>query len=224
MPKYLFISLCVILFMIISYQSFSQEDKYTEDFIYNNKLYKTGSWWITGNAGLGYFTKMKVRQKNFAVGITGRYQKHYLSFGYHFSGNNSIIRKSGQRLNDIYLGYGLRHETLKHNVYVFAGPSYAFGYVFDHFYFPKRSKGLIHKTSIDSPNPFNDSELVAKKPINYYKGFRTIGFYGKLEYVQKIFYDIGIGAAVYTSVNKYYQVVGLQVTVYFSTAFIAEIK
>ena len=222
MPKYLFIPAFLILFVNISFQVYSQDDEYTEDFIYNNKLYKTGSWWLSVSTGVGYFNKMTVQQKNFDVGLTGRFQKYYITTGYHFSGDNSIIKKSGQRLNDIYLAYGLRHETLKHNVHIFAGPSYAFGYVYDHYYLSNiRSKGITESVSLDD-SPFLNTKLTANT-INYYKGFRTIGFYGKVQYIQKIFYDIGIGASVYASVNKYYQVVGVQVSLYFSTAFIADI-
>ena len=223
MPKSLFISLIFVLFIIGSFKALSQNEKYTEDFIYKDKLYKTGSWWISGSTGLGYFGKRNIQQKNFAVGITGRYKQHYLTVGYHFSGDNSIIRRSGQRLNDIYFGYGLRHETLKHNVHVYAGPGYAFGYVYDHFFISNsRSRGMANIITSESLNSFAGTKFSANT-INYYKGFRTIGLYAKVEYIQKIFYDIGIGAAAYASVNKYYQVVGVQVSVYFSTAFIADI-
>lgn len=223
MQKTLLFFISIFFFLVISYQSYSQKEKYTEDFIYNNKLYTTGSWWLSTGFGRGYFPSQSLLQKSFDVDITGRYKKHYFNIGYHYSGNNSILERSGQRLNDLHLGYTLRHETLKHNFSVYGGPSYTFGYVFDHYVLlDNRNKNLIEKVPIDEYNSL-DNMHVSASLRKYYRGFRTIGFYGKVQYIQKIFYDIGIGASLFVSANKYYQVVGVQASVYFSTAFIADL-
>ena len=223
MQRLLLFLLNIFFFLVVSNQSYSQKEKYAEDFIHNNKLYTTGSWWLSVGAGRGYFPTPSLLQKSFDVDITGRIKQHYFNIGYHYTGNNSILEKSGQRLNDIHLGYTLRHETLKHNFSVYGGPSYAFGYVFDHFVLLNaRSKNLIESVLIDEHNNL-DNMHVSASMRKYYKGFRTIGFYGKVQYIHKIFYDIGIGASLYVSANKYYQVVGIQASLYFSTAFIADL-
>ena len=192
MDKISWIFLLVFLIIQPLGDLFAQDEEYSVDFIYKDKLYKTGSWWMTAGHGYGYFRKLDRSQQNFNVDLTGRFRKNYFTLGYHYSGDESILYSSGERLNDIYFGYGIRKEDLKKNFYFYAGPSYAFGYV-------------------------------SVPESGYAKGFRTIGLYGELQYTQKIFYDIGLGVSVFGSTNMEYQVVGAQLHIYFSTAFIDDI-
>lgn len=58
----------------------------------------------------------------------------------------------------------------------------------------------------------------SKRDDGYYYGFEKMGFVGRLSYTYKIFYDVGIGASVYASYDKYYSVQGINFHIYFSNA------
>ncbi len=49
-----------------------------------------------------------------------------------------------------------------------------------------------------------------------------LGAHTELQFTFKYFYDMGIGTSLYGSFNKRYQVVGVQLHLYFSNAFIME--
>jgi hypothetical protein len=53
-----------------------------------------------------------------------------------------------------------------------------------------------------------------------YHSFRNIGFHAEAQATYKIAYDIGVGLSVYTSLNRDYSVVGAEVHLFFSTAYI----
>jgi hypothetical protein len=53
-----------------------------------------------------------------------------------------------------------------------------------------------------------------------YHSFHTPGFHAEAQATYKIAYDIGVGLSVYGSINSQYSVVGAQVHLFFSTAFI----
>ena len=51
---------------------------------------------------------------------------------------------------------------------------------------------------------------------NSYKG---IGAYAEVQYIQKVYYDIGVGSSVFVNYNRYYPIVGIRLDFYFSNAF-----
>ncbi len=198
-----FLVMFFMLITILPLCSTAQDNEDFPEFIHRNKLYKTGSSWITIGGGSGYFPLFKIQQKNFCVDVNGRWKKHYFTLGFHYDGNEFITVRSGQRYFEFHGGYGWRSENLNRNLYAYIGPGYAFGYVFN------REIQLITA----------DTTLISAR----YLSFNTPNIYGEIQYTQKIFYDIGIGLALYGSANKHYQTVGIRLFVYFSTAFIDDI-
>jgi hypothetical protein len=97
----------------------------------------------------------------------------------------------------MYLAAGWRRETQKSNLAVFGGVSRAYGANFHH------------------------ADSLGR---NYYRGFTAPGFYASVDYTFKIFYDLGLGVSLFESVNRSYNVTGIQLHVYFSGAFKGEIK
>ncbi|MEA3443917.1 MAG: hypothetical protein U9R19_04240 [Bacteroidota bacterium] len=192
----------ILILLGISFSGVAQEEN-LPDFIYQNKLYKTGSSWFTIGSGIGYFPAFDKQQKNFSVDLNSRWKKHYFALGFHYDGDEFITVRSGQRCFEFHAGYGLRSENLKRNLYAYIGPSYALGYVFDH------SESLITANAV----------YETKK----YRAFNVPGIYGEARYVQKIFYDIGVGMGLYASANKYYQIIGIRLFLYFSTAYITKV-
>lgn len=180
----------------------SQEEDFPE-FIHKDKLYKTGSSWFTIGSGLGYFPGFDRKQRNFMVDLNSRIKKHYFTLGFHYDGDNFITLKSGQRFFEFHGGYGWRSENLNRNLYVYAGPGYALGHVFHH-----SQRTILPDVEYET---------------TYYKSFTGLSLYGEVQYAQKIFYDIGVGTALYASVNKNYQTVGIRLFLYFSTAYIDDI-
>ncbi|MES2837359.1 MAG: hypothetical protein V4667_07545 [Bacteroidota bacterium] len=54
--------------------------------------------------------------------------------------------------------------------------------------------------------------------VNDSTGFTYFGLYTELQYTKKIFYDIGVGATLFGTYNKAFQMVGLRLEFYFSNA------
>lgn len=49
--------------------------------------------------------------------------------------------------------------------------------------------------------------------------YRGIGAYAEIQYIQKIYYDVGIGTSVFINYNRSYPIVGIRLDLYFSNAF-----
>jgi hypothetical protein len=119
-----------------------------------------------------------------------------LQVGYHSSSDKKIWWRSDLKLNDLYMGIGKRWESTRYNFSVFGGPSYAYGsYIYN----------------------IPDSTPAGK---NYPYRFKTLGFHAEAQATYKISYDLGLGLSLYTSLNQYYSVVGAQIHLFFSTAFV----
>ncbi len=168
-----------------------------EEFVYDNKIYKPNSSWLSLGVGNSYDFNQKQFEQSINFDVHIRIKKMFFSTGYHTSSDAFFYSGSVQQvhsiqaLNDMHLCAGLRKEKFKSNISVFAGPSYVYGTTYD----------------------FTDS-----LNVDWYRNFKNPGFYVSVQYTYKIFYDLGIGASLYSSINKYYSVVGLQLHLYFSNA------
>lgn len=49
--------------------------------------------------------------------------------------------------------------------------------------------------------------------------YKGIGAYAEIQYIQKIYYDIGIGSSVFINYNRFFPVLGIRLDIYFSNAF-----
>ncbi len=49
--------------------------------------------------------------------------------------------------------------------------------------------------------------------------YKGIGAYAEVQYIQKIYYDIGIGSSVFINYNRYFPILGIRIDFYFSNAF-----
>jgi len=196
------ITSCKILFFVsilsiyFSFISHAQENKY-EEIIIKNKIYKPGSGWLKFGEGFGYNTSLKSNEINTVISFSFRIKNNYFQIGYHVSSDKFLSQKTFQKLNNLYVATGLRKESDKYNISLFAGPAYSYGGYY-----------------------FNTDSLGNKR----YKGFTEIGFLAIADYTFKIFYDLGFGLSLYDSINKNYNVVGIQAHFYFSGAFRGEIK
>lgn len=177
------------------------------DFIYRGRHYIPHSPWWTVGFGYGYNIGEEAWEPNFLLDVHFRVQdKHYLGTGFMTSrsqfldknGSNIFIPQSFVKssVNNFHVLYGWRGEKLHKNFGFFVGPAFNWG--FDYVY--------------------SDSTG------DYHQGYFEPGLYASLQYTQKVYYDLGIGATLWASLNKSYQVVGLTVHFYFSTAFKRELK
>lgn len=187
-----------ILFIILIFSNFvkGQDEKY-EEFIIRDRIYKPGCGWFKIATGSGYNWQLDTYESSSNICYSFRVKDSYLQMGYHVSSNRFFTYRSVQKLNDLYIAYGWRKESVKSNISVFAGPSYAYG----GYYYNTDSLG-----------------------IKWIKGFSEIGLFASAEYTFKIFYDLGLGFSLCGSYNKYYKVIALQVHFYFSGAFKGEIN
>lgn len=183
----------IFLFFNMTWLSFSQES--FEEFIIGNKIYKNGSNWFKTAQGIGYHFWLKQFEYNTTFAYNIRIKKIYMQFGYHVSSDVFLTKPTLQRLNDIYLTLGLRKEKRYFNIASFGGISYAYGGTLDH------------------------TEWKDGKMTKWYKGFSQPGLFGTVDISFKPLYDVGIGVSLYGSINKYYNVAGIQLHLYLSGAY-----
>lgn len=162
-------------------------------FIYKGKIYKENSPYLTLGYGLGKNFAQDTLEQNLMISYHHFVKGFGLSLGYHTSKTNKAWWREYQTLVDYYFSVGKRWEGINYNISVFAGPSYATG-------------GYVE---------FN--ETIGK---NRYYPIRTVGGVAELQLTYRFTYDIGIGLSAYTSMNKYIQVAGAQVHLFFSTAYV----
>ena len=165
---------------------------------YGDNIYRKGSNWFNIGLGKGYHIETENDNQNVSLAGYFRYRAVFFNAGWHFSTPKIItfnpmkIVRSIEYLNDFHAGAGLRFEDRWYHFGFFIGPSFATTCV---------------PTELD----------IKKSTINH-----QLGAHVELQLIYKYFYDMGIGASLYGSFNKRYQVVGVQLTFYFSNAFITK--
>ena len=174
----------------------AQDDKY-EEFIIGDKIYKPGCGWFKIASGGSYNLGLETYESSTNLSYSFRIKDSYFQLGYHASSNTFFTIRSYQKLNDLYISYGLRKESKKYNISAFTGPSFSYG----GYYF--------------------DTDSLGRKR---YKGFTQLGLVINAEYTRKIFYDLGLGLSAFASFNGSYKVIGIQAHVYFSGAFRGKIN
>lgn len=162
-------------------------------FIYKGKIYRQNSPYLTMGYGAGRNFGKETLEQNMTLSYHHFIKGIGLGLGYHSSSDEKIWWRSYQKVNDLHLMLGKRWEGVRHNIAIFAGPSYAYGsYV-------------------------GWSDLYEENRAFY---FRTVGMVAEAQYTYRIFYDLGLGLSAYTSLNKFTRVAGAQIHLFFSTAFV----
>ena len=162
-------------------------------FILNDRIYRSNAPYFTLGYGAGYNIGKDTLEQNLNISFHYFFKDFGLFAGYHTSSDIKIWWRSYQKLNDLYLGIGKRWESTRFNVSIFGGPSLAYGsYI-------KWDPG---------------------KERDFAYGFTTAGLMLEGQITYRILYDVGIGLTVYSSLNRYYQVAGAQLHLFFSTAFV----
>lgn len=165
---------------------------------YGENIYRKGSNWFNFGFGPSYHIETGDVNQSIALTYYHRYKGVFFNAGWHFTSPQFIsfkplgIVRSMQLLNDIHAGAGLRFEDRWYHFGFFIGPSFATTWLPDEL----------------KPN---------KSDIRH-----QLGAHVELQLIFKYLYDLGIGVSAYGSFNKRYQVAGLQLTFYFSNAFVAK--
>lgn len=209
LKKYFFL-LCLLILIGINY-SFSQQinpranganksankwDRRFGEVKYNDKVYLQGSNWFSFGLGPGLHIGPNTKNQSFAMAYHHRFRPIYFNIGWHYTTPELIgfkpirILHQMEFLNDIHSGVGLRTEGRWHHISFFIGPSWALS--------------LIPNSESENASTFHNA----------------LGAYVEVEIMFKYFYDMGFGVNLFGSFNKYYQIAGLQVSFYFSNAFI----
>ncbi len=161
----------------------------------DDKIYQTGSNWLTAGFGPGYSFTLEERHINMAVAYHFRYKPIYFKIGYHYTDESFFLHNRLQNItfhNDFVTGVGIRHELNHFNFAFFISPTLAYGSV----------------ARTDEPK-------VADK-------YFALGVIPEVQLTYKFFYDVGIGTSLYGSFNKYHQCVGIRFHIYFSGAYRGE--
>jgi hypothetical protein len=164
--------------------------------VYQHRIYRENASYLTLGYGAGTGNRSAgTIEQNMTIAYQHFINKFGLQVGYHASSNQKIWFRSDQKLNELCLGLGRRWEDARYNFAVYGGPAYSYGsYMVD--------------VVVDS--------LPKKFPYR----FKTLGFHTEVQATYKIAYDLGIGLSLYASINRQYTVVGAQIHLFFSTAFI----
>jgi len=96
-------------------------------FIFNDRIYKENSPYFTMAYGAGWNLGHGAIEQNMTLSYHHFIKKTGLAIGYHSSSDNKIWWRSYQKLNDLFLLAGIRHETVRYNFSAFAGPTLAYG-------------------------------------------------------------------------------------------------
>jgi hypothetical protein len=162
--------------------------------VYDGRIYRTNSPYVTIGYGGGYGFRTKLYQQNMGFSLHYFIKKVGLQLGYHASSDLPPWWRSFQKLNDVYLCGGRKwDQSPKWNFALFAGPSLAFGWYIDW-------------------NPVYQEDRAFR--------FLLPGIFAQGQVTYRPVYDLGIGLTVYGSVNQSYSVAGGQVHLYFSTAYV----
>jgi len=190
-------SLTITFFVFYNIIVYAQ--KRENEFVSDSSIYKIGSNWLTASVGLGYNLNLRIQETNadFSYQYQTKKSNICMQVGYHLTSDEFFLNRSLQKCNDIHLGAGWRKETIMNDFAFFIGPSYAYGSSFAHYYIGTEKA---------------------------YKGFKTVGLFSDLQFTYKLFYDVGLGICIYYSLNKSYQVAGVQFHLYFSGAYKGKIK
>jgi hypothetical protein len=157
-----------------------------------DKIYQTGSNWMTVGMGPGISTTLEEQQFNMAIAYHFRYKPIYFKIGYHYTDDQFFMKDRLRNIsfqNDIVGAAGIRIEERYVNLAFFIGPTLAFG--------------TLHRPE----NP------------NISDGYYALGVMPELQATFKMFYDVGIGTSFYGSFNNKHQCIGLRLHVYFSGAY-----
>ncbi len=199
------ICLLFILFLFSATTIFGQvEIDLEREFIYKGRHYIPKSPWVTVGLGYSYnFDDKTVEPNIFIDGHIRFYNNHYAGMGFLSSREHFIDKKNSaaiflpvsqnvNALKSIHITYGGRIEKLFANFGFFAGPSLNWG--FDYV-----------STSPDG------QELS--------RSFFEPGIYANAQFTYKFYYDMGVGVSFWGNINKSYQVAGISLHIYLSTAF-----
>ena len=190
--KIIFLS---VLLIVVTKQLSAQFTR--EDTVIENKIYRPYSNYLLLSVGKSYNIKNGEVETSGEVGYVFRVVDQFFQAGYHLSSDQFFLNRSYQKLNDIYIMYGIRKETINRNMDVFLGVSYAYG------------------------STYWETDSLNKK---WYKGFSVPGIRISADYEWKIFYDIGLGLNGYAEWNQYYPIIGFKINVYFSGAYRGSIE
>ena len=157
-----------------------------------DKIYQTGSNWLTVDFGVANRYILKQQELSMAIAYHIRYKPIYFKFGYHYSDETFFLNNRLGNIsyhNDIIAAAGFRYELRHFNLAFFIGPSFAFGMI-------ENAENSV-----------------------FGNGYMALGAVPELQLTYKFFYDIGIGTSLYGSFNKDYQAIGIRLHIYFSGAY-----
>jgi hypothetical protein len=165
--------------------------------VYQNHIYWVNAPYFTMGYGAGYGFRSNKPEQNMTIAYHHFIKKIGLSAGYHSSSDEKIWWRSNQKLNELFVSIGQRWESTKFEMAAFAGPSYAYG---------------------SYPVPIVKDTVTKMYPYR----FKELGLRAELTATYKFAYDLGVGLSLYGTVNKQYSVAGMQIHLFFSTAFIRD--
>lgn len=202
--KHIFLLLCIIGTQAIESIAQVETENPEREFIYKGNHFLPGSPWLNVGGGVGYNFSEEMYEPNFYIDMHYQFKKkkQCLGFGYLSSRDQFFDTQNGglflphsyvrHSVNNLHITYGLRLEKMHHNFALMIGPSFNWGY----------------------RHAYTDS-----LGNDYHEDYREIGLYASLQYSYKIFYDIGVGTSLWTSIGSSYKVVGLSMHIYLSSAF-----
>jgi hypothetical protein len=163
---------------------------------YGENIYRKGSNWLNFGLGYGYHINKEALNKNVSLTYYHRYKGMFFDAGIHYSSPKIVRLKP--------LGF---EKTMERLIDTHAGAGLRLENRWLHFGF------FIGPSFATTWTP----ESKVKSLIHY-----NLGAHIEAQLIYKYLYDLGVGLSFYGSFNKRYQVAGIQLTLYFSNAFVTK--
>jgi hypothetical protein len=202
----LFRNLVIFLFFVlccpkISFAQDTSQYKLQENFkreiIIGDKRFRVYNNWFSGGGGLGINTEIPYVQTVIAVNLNFHIRRYYFRLGGMMTGDN-FGQWNNYQLHAGWIPY--RKETEKYNLAMLGGISYLTGYKFVGI-----DQNHLHVYNTAHP-------------------YAVPGGYAEIQYIRKIYYDAGIGGAIFVNVNDKNTIVGIRADLYLSGAYKGYVK
>lgn len=188
------------------------------DFILEGDHFSPGSPWVIVGGGYGRNFSEKEYEPNFMFDFNYQLKDKNQVIGLGFLTSRDQFRDTmtsalilphsyvRHSTNSLHATYGLRYENLRHHFSFAGGPAYNWGWRYTH-------------TEYYVDTYLNDT--IAEE---FHRPYKDWGLYINIHYAYKIYYDIGIGASLWASYCENYQVAGITINLFLSTAFKRKVK
>ncbi|HET6992598.1 MAG TPA: hypothetical protein VFJ43_14790 [Bacteroidia bacterium] len=176
---------------------YQMRENFKREIIIQNKRFRVYNNWFSGGGGFALNSANPYLQTVIAINMNFHIHQYYFRLGGMMSGDNFGLWNNYQ-FHAGWIPY--RKENEKYNLILLGALSYSTGYKFIGL-----DANKIHV--YDNLHPYSEA-----------------GGYAEVQYIRKIYYDVGLGGAFFVNVNSKNTIVGIRADLYLSGAYKGYVK